>query len=223
MPKSNVDKYLAEVIATFIFVFAAAASVVVNGFGVDIGILGIAAVHGLALMSMIYAVSHISGAHINPAVTVAMFLAKKIDGRNAVSYIISQLFGSAVAGLLLLIIFPQAVAALHLGVPDLASGLGVLRGITIEAVLTFFLVFTVFAVAVDRRAESRHAPIAIGAVLAFSILLGGAFTGAALNPARAFGPALASFYWNNQLVYWIGPLIGAVLAGFLYRKLLLGK
>lgn len=223
MAKSNLDKYVAEVVATFVLVFVGAGSVVVNGLGAEIGILGIALAHGLALMSMVYATSHISGAHINPAVTIAMFLAKRIDGRNAVSYIVSQLFGSAVAGLLLLTIFPQAAAGWHLGVTDLAVGLGVAKGILIEAVLTFFLVFTVFALAVDRRASSQHAALAIGAVLTFSVLIGGAFTGAALNPARAFGPALASFYWSNQLVYWIGPIIGAVVAGFIYRKLLLGK
>ncbi|HLD75832.1 MAG TPA: aquaporin, partial [Candidatus Norongarragalinales archaeon] len=156
-----------------------------------------------------------------PAVTAGLWLAKKINGKDAVFYVGWQLLGAAVAGLLLSVLFPTAPA--HLGTPDLGNGIGFLRGIGIEAILTFFLVFVVLNVAVDRRAPAGVYGGAIGLVLVFDILFGGPLTGAAMNPARAFGPALASGYWVNQLVYWIGPLLGAIVASLAYTHLLAEK
>ena len=214
--------YLTEAISTFILVFIGAGSVLADGIGADIGIVGVALAHGLVLMSMIYATAHISGAHINPAVTVGMWITRKISSRNAILYIISQLIGAGIAGFLLSVIF-TAPTELNLGVPALGEGVSFWSGIVTEVILTFFLVFTIFGVAVDKRAPTGFYGLAIGLVLTFDILVGGILTGAAMNPARAFGPALASGFWNNHLVYWIGPIIGSVIAALTYNNMFLKK
>ncbi len=220
----NSHKYLAEAVATFALVFIGAGAVVANAiFPNSVGLVGIALAHGLVLMSMIFATAHLSGAHVNPAVTLAMVATRRMSGREGLSYIVSQLAGAAVAGLLLQAIFVNAPLAIHLGTPDLASGFSWVSGILLEAILTFFLVFTIFGVAVDSRGSGNHAGLAIGLVLAFDILMGGNVTGAAMNPARAFGPALASGYWATHLVYWVGPIIGALAAAFLYTRIFLSS
>ncbi len=218
-------KYIAESIGTFALVFVGAASVLISGQA-GYGMVGIAFAHGLVLMAMIYSLGHVSGAHFNPAVTVSMVATRDIGPREGVMYIVSQLIGASIAGFLLLFsigtISPGLyVEQLHLGVTDLA-GIGFARGILIEAIFTFFLVFTVFSVAVDKRAPPGFYGIAIGFVLAACIIAGGWLTGAALNPARAFGPALASGYWDTQIVYWIGPIIGGLIAGLLHKNFVMG-
>lgn len=216
---ANWQRYLAELISTFALVFIGAGAVIINSTtNNSLGLVGIALAHGLVLMSMIYATAHISGAHVNPAVTISTIITKHIKPMIGIFYIISQLIGSVLAALLLKIIFP---AVSSLGVPDLSPNLGFGTGILIEAILTFFLVFTVYGVAVDKKASSNVYGLAIGLVLTFDILFGGSLTGAAMNPARAFGPALASNLWATQLVYWIGPIIGAIVAGLIYSKALL--
>ena len=216
-------KYLAELVATFGFVFLAAGSVLTNQFTQGrLGITGIALAHGLALMAMVYAVMNVSGAHINPAVTVAMFVTKKINAKDGISYIIAQLIGSAIAGLFLLWIFPNG-KAVNFGAPALASGITLFGGILIEAVFTFFLVLTIYGVAVDKRSPPGAIGLAIGVIVIVALLVAGPLTGAALNPARAFGPALVAGFWTNQFIYWIGPIIGAVIAGLVYNNLLFGK
>ena len=220
-------KYIAEFLGTFALVFIGAGVVLVNGIlGGTIGLAGVALAHGLVLMSMIYALSHISGAHFNPAVTAAMAATKRISVSDAVLYIISQLLGSAVAGLLLLMIFMSLSAqaefprAVIYGFP---TQVPVVAGLAIEAVLTFFLVLTFFGTVVDQRAQKGFYGIAIGLVLTFGILFAGPITGGAMNPARAFGPALASGVFDTQYIYWVGPIIGALLAGLLYEYVLLEK
>ena len=221
--KLDYKKYLAELIATFGFVFLAAGSVLANDFtNGKLGVTGIALAHGLALMAMIYAVMNISGAHLNPAVTIAMFITKKIKAKEGVGYIIAQLIGSAVAGIFLLWIFPNG-KAVNFGAPALASGINLFGGILIEAVFTFLLVLTIYGVAVDKRSPPGPIGLAIGVIVIVALLVAGPLTGAALNPARAFGPALVSGFWTNQFIYWIGPVIGAVIAGLVYNNLLLGK
>lgn len=218
------NKYVAEAIATFSLVFIGAGAVAANAtYNGALGLVGIALAHGLVLMSMIYATRHISGAHVNPAVTIAMLAAKKMQIKDGIGYIASQLLGAAIAGLLLSNIFANAPASVHLGVTDLAAGVSPSTGMLLEAVLTFFLVFVVFAVAVDSRGLADVSGLAIGLVLTFDILVGGLLTGAAMNPARAFGPAIASGYWTTQLVYWIGPITGAIIAALVYDKVFLKK
>jgi MIP family channel proteins len=212
-----INKYLAELISTFSLVFIGAGAILSGN-----SITGVALAHGLVLMAMIYATAHISGAHVNPAVTIAMWVTKKINIKNTVFYIFAQLLGAAIAGFLLLAIFPN-VAELNLGATSLAPNITLGMGILIEAILTFFLVFTIFGVSVDQRGKNAAFGLAIGVVLTFDILLGGNLTGASMNPARSFGPALASGFWKNHIVYWVGPLIGSITAALIYNKFLLGK
>ncbi len=210
--------YIAEAIGTFALVFIGAGAVLAGN-----DVLGVALAHGLVLMSMVYATAHISGGHINPAVTIGMWITRKIKSVDAISYIIAQLIGAAIAGFLLQAVFSGAPAALNLGAPALGEGVGFLRGVVVEAVLTFFLVFVIFGIAVDKRGPPGPYGFAIGFVLAFDILVGFGLTGAAMNPARAFGPAFAADFWNNQLVYWIGPVIGGIVAALIYNYILLEK
>lgn len=214
----NYKKYLAELISTFSLVFIGAGAILSNN-----SLTGVALAHGLVLMSMIYATAHISGAHVNPAVTVGMWVTKKINTKDGIFYIIFQLLGATIAGYLLQTIFPNSSAELHLGATALASNITVGMGILIEAILTFFLVFTIFAVAVDKKGKNGAFGLAIGLVLTFDILVGGNLTGASMNPARSFGPALVSGFWKNHVVYWVGPLIGSVVAALVYNNLLLNK
>ncbi len=213
--------YLAEFIGTFALVFIGAGAVLVNGLtNGAVGVVGIALAHGLVLMTMIYSLAHISGAHFNPAVTIAMLVNKRIELAKAVTYLIAQLLGASVAGLLLLFLYPQASGEQLYGFPpELGFGFGTL----LEAVLTFFLVFTIYGVAVNKQAPVGFFGLAIGAVLIYDIVVGGTQTGAAMNPARAFGPALASGVWSPQLIYWIGPIFGALVASFVYEYLFLEK
>lgn len=220
----DLTKYLAEAIATFALVFIGAGVVAANAtYNGALGLVGIALAHGLVLMSMVYATRHISGAHINPAVTIAMLATKKMQPKEGIVYIAFQLIGAAIAGLLLSVIFASAPASVHLGVTDLAANVSVPNAILLEAVLTFFLVFVVFAVAVDQRGLPDISGLSIGLVLTFDVLVGGSLTGAAMNPARAFGPAFASGYWITQPVYWIGPIAGAVIAALIYDRVFLKK
>jgi MIP family channel proteins len=172
---------------------------------------------------MIYALGHISGTHINPAVTVAMLLSGKIEAAVAGTYVLAQLVGAVVAGGILKLVSPEQVALqTHLGTTSLAAHLSAPEGVLIEAVLTFLLVLTIFGVAVDERGNKSLAGVAIGLVITLDILMGGPLTGASMNPARTFGPALVSNFWNDHLVYWIGPLLGAAAASLLYQGAFLG-
>lgn len=231
MAEMDPRAYVAEFVATFALVFIGGGSIVANAFLLDlgqagIGLLGVALAHGLVLGIMVSATMHISGGHVNPAVTVGAWVARKIDNLNAVLYIVSQLLGGIVGGVLLLASFqaPFPGAAqdpVNLGTPNLGLGVGLGTGILVEAVLTFFLVFTVFATGIDKRGSGQVAGFAIGLVLTFDILVGGPLTGAAMNPARALGTAVPAAFFANHLVYWIGPLIGGIVAGLVYGYLLL--
>ena len=216
-------KYLAEFLGAFGLIFIGAGAVLVNSLtGGAVGLVGIALAHGLVLMTLIYGMAHISGAHFNPAVTIAMLVNKRIQLKEAVGYIISQLIGAGVAGFLLLFLYPTATGAQLYGFPsDPVPALAF--GVMLEAVLTFFLVLTIYGTAVNKKAPVGVFGLAIGSVLVYDILMGGTQTGAAMNPARAFGPALASGIWGPQLVYWVGPIIGALVASFVYEYLMKEK
>ena len=214
----SMNKYLAEFVGTFALVFIAAGAVSTDYVSQgSLGLLGMAVASSLVVMAMVYATGHISGAHINPAVTISMLVARKIDLKDAVSYIVAQFTGASIAGLMLLTIFPTAVAGVNLGATGLGSDVDFGVGILVEAILTFMLVLTIFGSAVDERAPQGLAGFAIGVAVLLAILVGGPLTGASMNPARTFGPALVSGYWANHLVYWIGPLIGGVFAALLYE------
>lgn len=216
-------KYLAELLGTFFLIFMGAGSVIVGQTFGTFDLLGVAIAHGMAIMVGIYAFAHISGAHFNPAVSIAMMATKKMRVMEGVSYIISQLLGAALATLALKLIFIDLLVTEY-GVPSLIGGLSPVSGIIVEAILTFILVLVIFSVAVDQK-ETRNntAAVAIGSVITMDILVGGLLTGGAMNPARWFGPALISNMWTNWYVYLAGPILGALLAAALYQLVYLRR
>lgn len=221
----NLKSYTAEFIGTFALIFVGAGSICMDALtGGKVGLTGIALAHGLTIMSMAYAYGAVSGGHFNPAVTIAMLINRRIEAIKGVFYIASQLLGAALAGLFLNTIlhnYPELSASSpFLGACDL-SGVGFKGGTLLEAVTTFFLVSAIYGSAVDKRGSGSTAPIAIGLTITLSILATGPLTGAALNPARAFGPAVATGHWANHFVYWIGPVAGAAAASLLYENLFL--
>lgn len=211
---------LAEFLGTFALCFIGAGAICTNEWTRgSVGLLGIAIAHGAVLGIMISALGHISGGHFNPAVTLGLLTADKIEVKKALSYIAAQLAGATVGAMLLRFIFPEPVwQAVHLGTPALSAGMMTLEATILEGVLTFFLVLTVFGTAVDPKgAWNAIAGFGIGGVLVFDILVGGPLTGASMNPARSFGPALVSGYWEHHLVYWMGPILGGAVAGLVYH------
>lgn len=214
----NWRAYLAELIGTFTLIFIGAGAICLEVSKGGVGLVGIALAHGLAIAVMVSAVGHLSGGHFNPAVTIGVWAAKKISTANAMGYIIAQLAGATLGAWMLKCHYPDLlVAPTALGTPMLDSAVTFGQGICLEAVLTFLLVFVIFGTAIDSRGPKPIAGLAIGLTITLDILMGGPLTGAAMNPARAFGPALISGYWINHSVYWIGPIIGGLLAALVYK------
>ncbi|HMC82961.1 MAG TPA: aquaporin [Candidatus Polarisedimenticolia bacterium] len=215
---------VAELIGAFALTFIGAGSICVNSYtGNQVGLLGIAVAHGLILSIAVSATMNLSGGHLNPAVTFGFLLTGKIERKLGLQYIASQLIGATLAGFFLRGFFPDQVRQpIFLGTPDVAVGVTTSAAIVIEALLTFLLVFAVWGTAVDERAP-KIGGFGIGLTICADILVGGPLTGASMNPSRTFGPALAAWHWNNHLVYWIGPFLGAAAAAILYNNLLLKK
>ena len=219
-------KLLAEFIGTFAFVFIGAGAAAVVGDGVGLpGITAIAFAHGLTIMVFAFAYGSVSGGHFNPAVTVGVLLAGAMRTGEAVGYIVSQLVGGIIGALLLRAVLGGA--ATGLGTPalahDLVLGATTLTvtpsaGFVIEAVLAFFLVTVVLSTAVAGRAGNL-APLAIGMTLTLNIIMGGALTGAAFNPARALGPMVATGNFNDAWLYMIAPIVGAIVAAIVHMGL----
>lgn len=205
---------LAEFIGTFALVFVGIGAIKTAGHDV----LGVALAHGLTIAAFASATMHISGGQLNPAVTFGLVCGGHMTVPNALRYWLSQLLGGICAALICLGLFGRDVVVT--GTPQLAIALNPLQGILVEAILTFFLVFVVYATAVDERGPRSVAGLAIGATITLDILFGGPLTGAAMNPARVFGPALAAGFWHDHYVYWIGPLLGGALGGLVYRLLI---
>lgn len=212
----------AELIGTFSFVFIGAGSAVANTMTHNsIGIVGVAIAHGLALAIMITIFMATSGGHINPAVTAGFIATNRISPAKGLLYIVAQLIGATLAALALRVIFPPAVwQAAKLGTPSLAPGIVFGVGVFTEMILTFFLVLAVFGTIVDKR-STNIGGFGVGLIVLVGILMAASITGPAINPARAFGPALAGGFWQDQLVYWIGPIIGGVIAAVVYDTLIL--
>jgi MIP family channel proteins len=211
---------VAELLGTFTLTFIGAGAIITQGGS----IVAVALAHGLALSMAVFATAHISGGHINPAVTLAMLATKRIQLSEAVAYIVSQLLGATIAAFILAQTFPQAndeVRKLGATLGSLSDGNHNWTVLLIEAVLTFLLVTTVFAVAVDKRGPKNVYGFAIGLTIAFDILCAGALTGASMNPARSFGPALVGGHWDIHHVYWLGPLLGGCAAALVYDVLLI--
>lgn len=220
--KSVAQQALAEVIGTFALVFIGAGSVAVLGFNGPSpqALVGIALAHGLVLAIMVSNFGHISGGHFNPAVTVGAWVVGKIETGRAMVYVLAQLAGAAAAaGILRYVLTEQIWRPTSLGATQVGHRFGISNGkaLVIEAVLTFFLVITVFATAIDDEGVFKSiAGLAIGLVFTFDILMGGALTGASMNPARSFGPALVAGKWTDFWVYVIGPVGGSVIAASVY-------
>lgn len=215
----------AEFLATFFFIILGAGTVVVTGTitGGDLDIsrlLVISVAHGIAIMLLVTATANISGGHINPAVTISMILTKNISVLKGILYIACQIGGATLGALILCWLIPESG---NLGSHGLGSNVTALQGLGMEIVLTFALVFVIFATAVDPKGLGKLAPIAIGLIVMADHLLGVPLTGASMNPARSFGPALVSMTWDNHWIYWIGPIAGGVSAAIVYKILFLNR
>jgi aquaporin NIP len=205
---------LMEAIGTFALVTAGCGAIIANvTHPGSLGGVGIGLVFGLVIMVMIYAGGHLSGAHYNPSVTIAFTLARHFPVRDALAYVAAQLTGATAAALLLLAAWPETPAHLGATLPTIASG----TALVYEIVLTAFLMFVITAVATDTRAVGAAAAIAIGGTVGLDALFGGPITGASMNPARSFGPALASGTWSSFWLYVAGPIVGAIIGVFAYE------
>lgn len=205
---------LAEGFAAFMLVFAGCGAAITNAEYDDaLGAVGVSLVFGLIIMVMVYATGHLSGAHINPAVTIAFTLSRHFPARDAAFYIAAQLLGALAGALALLAVWPDQPAQLGATVPSIGVG----SAFVYELILTALLMFVIMAVATDTRAVGAAAAIAIGGTVGLDALFGGPVTGASMNPARSFGPALAAGEWTDFWVYLAGPLIGAALGAFAYQ------
>ncbi|MCF6158674.1 MAG: aquaporin [wastewater metagenome] len=217
-------KYIAELVGTFALVFIAAGSVCADFYlrqagGQGLGLLGISIAYGVVVTAVIYATSYISGSHVNPAVTISFWITKRMDPNIAIMYIISQIAGATLAGLAVKTLFPDALKTVFLGTPVLASGVTVARGMLMEFIISFLLVFTIYGTLVDKRSPAGFAGVAIGLVVLFGAMIGGTISGGAMNPARVFGPAIASGQFTHHYIWWIGPILGGIAAGFTYDKI----
>jgi MIP family channel proteins len=201
---------IAEFIGTFALIFIGIGAIRTAGDDV----LAIALAHGLTIAAFVSATMHISGGQLNPAVTFGLVCGGHMTVPDAVRYWIAQLLGGVAAALVCLGLFGRDVVVS--GTPQLGTDLSGAQGIVLEAIMTFFLVFVVHGTGVDERGR-RVAGLAIGSTVTLDILFGGPLTGAAMNPARVFGPAVVAGFWKAHYVYWLGPLIGGAAAGFIYR------
>ena len=214
--------YVAEFLGTFILCFIGAGSICAHSLsGGQVGLVGVALAHGLALAVGITALGHISGGHFNPAVTFGFLLTGRLPASRAAGYVISQLLGALVGGMLVVALFsPEVRESVWSGVPVPNHGTSAMKALVVETILTFFLVLAVWGTAVDARAP-RIGGFGIGLTVAFNILMGGFLSGASMNPARSFGPALAAGVWTSHWIYWVGPLLGGGVAALLYQGFLL--
>ena len=214
---------VAEFIGTFALVFIGGGAIMVaRGSGGTIGLVEIALAHGVVLAVMVSALMRISG-HFNPAVTLGFLATRRIEATMAGVYIVSQILGAVIAAYALKALFPgELFEAVRGGGQAVSLDITGTQAFALEAIATFFLVLAVFGTAVDPQAP-RVGGFAIGLTLTVCILAIGPFTGASLNPARSFGPAVASGVYEGQLIYWLAPIVGGVLAAILYDRLFLPR
>ncbi len=209
-------KYAAEAVGTFFLVFCGTGAVVVNEVmrGAVTGV-GISLVFGLIVLAMIYTIGHVSGAHMNPAVTIGFWAGGRLPAREILPYAGAQLLGAGAASLALKLIFLGAATDLGLTLPAGPAS----QAFALELVMTALLMFVIMGVATDERAQGEMAGIAVGAVIALEALFGGPISGASMNPARSFGPALATLDFRVQWLYWAAPICGSILGALVYDAL----
>ncbi|WP_353931848.1 MIP family channel protein [Okeanomitos corallinicola TIOX110] len=209
-------KALAEAIGTFILVFAGTGAVMVNNISQGaITHLGISFVFGAVVAALIYSLGHISGAHLNPAVTLALWQGGFFPKKQILPYIFSQLLGATIASALLLLSLGKVA---NLGA-TLPLNNNWLQSLILEFMLTFILMFVILGAAVDKRANSSFAGLAIGLTVGVEAAFMGPITGASMNPARSFSPALIGGIWQHHWVYWVAPILGAQFAVFVYKNI----
>lgn len=210
---------IVEFIGPFALMFIGGGAIIATGGG---DLVAIALAHGLAIGLMVAAAGHITGGLYNPALTVGLVITRRLAIDRGIVYIVSQLAGATVAALALKAIFPDAsIDAVKLGVPAIAPEIGVGAALLAEIIATFFLMYAVYGTAIDARGARAIAPLVIGLVITIDILAIGALTGAAMNPSRAFGPALVQGEWADHWVYWVGPILGAAIAALVYSFVLM--
>jgi MIP family channel proteins len=215
VPSNHVNdlrKLVAEAIGTFGLVFAGPGAIVVDAQTGALGHAGVAITFGLIIMAMIYATGHVSGAHFNPAVTLAFAVTRHLPWQLAGLYWLAQLAGGIAASLFLRLLFGN-VAHLGATLPRGSDG----QSFALESALTFFLMFVIVAVATDTRAVGQAAAIAIGGTVGLEAMFAGPISGASMNPARSLAPALVSWTWQSQWLYVVGPALGAVLGALAYQ------
>jgi MIP family channel proteins len=204
----------AEGIGTFALVFAGCGAIVTEAeHPGSLGAVGIALVFGLVVMAMVYATGHLSGAHLNPAVTLGFSLTRHFPAREVLAYLVAQIAGALLAAALLAAVWPSGPADLGTTLPSVGVG----SAVVYELVLTAFLMFVIMAVATDTRAVGAGAAIAIGGTVGLDALFGGPITGASMNPARSIGPALVSGDLHDLWIYLVGPILGAALGALAYQ------
>jgi aquaporin Z len=208
-----------EFLGPFALVFAGVGAIIQTQ-GENLVAIGLA--HGLAIGLLVAAAGHISGGVYNPALTVGLVAARRLDPVRGVVYVVAQLAGGVVAAWFLTMLYPEAARdAVNLGVPAIGEGLNAGNAAFMEIVLTFFLMFVVFGVAIDHRTGRAISGLAIGLTITMDIYAGGAVSGAMMNPARAFGPALVAGDFADHWIWWVAPIAGAVVAALLYNDVLL--
>jgi MIP family channel proteins len=221
---------IVEFLGPFALVFAGVGAIIqTQGQTQGLNLVAIALAHGLAIGLMVSAVGHISGGSFNPAVTIGLLAARRIDLERAILYIVAELAGGVAGAGVLVLVYPDLGPygrnnlVANLGVPAVGEGMSILNALVMEIVLTFFLMFVIFGVAIDYRTGRAVSGLVIGLTITMDILAGGVVSGAVMNPARWFGPALIQQSFANWWLWIVGPVIGAVLAALLYNDVLLGR
>ena len=210
------NKFLVEIVGTFILVYAIASAATVYSDSGQLGVIGIGLVHALVLTAIVYAIGYRSGAQVNPAVTIGLLVAKKIGAREAVVYIIAQIIGAVIAAAVVFSIFGSEMSASV----TLPSDDNVVRALILETVMTFTLVYVVLATTTSKNFKIVPlAGIAIGFTLGLNVIFGGSITGGSLNPARSFGPALITWNFAYNWIYWVAPIVGGLIAAGVYKML----
>ena len=221
--KDSWRHFAAEFIGTFALVFVGGGTIITSAMQPQqAAVINIAFAHGLILALLVTATMRVSG-HLNPAVTTAFLVTRRIEPIMAAVYVIAQILGAIVASYALKSLYPpQIVEATRLGGQSISADVSLLQAISLEAIATFFLVFVVFGTAVDPRAP-KVGGFAIGLTVTAGILSIGPLTGGSMNPARSFGPAVVTRIFEGHLAYWAGPILGAIVAGVLYDRLFMPR
>ena len=227
----NPRAWLAEAIATYALVFFGPLSIILSVayFGSTLTIPALVVIslaHGAAIGLMVYAFGHVSGAHINPAVTIAMLVTRRINIKDGIAYIVFQIIGAIVAAATLKAILPVLGEKVHFGTqggPSAILNNSAISGFTVEAILTFFLVTVIFMTVVHKKAPAGMYGLTIGGMIFLIHLVGVPLTGASVNPARTLGPAIISGYWDYHWIYWAGPIVGAIIAALVMNYIFVNK